>query len=173
MNLQWIIAHMADNAARIKEFVGGVSPEQARWKPDDDSWSILEVVCHLLDEEKLDFKVRLDIILHHPDRAWPPIDPVGWVSERNYNEQNPAESLQGFLSARAESLDWLRQLDEDSEPPDWDATYKTSWGTIRAGDMLAAWVAHDLLHLRQLVELHWAWTNFRLSSYNPRYAGKW
>ena len=39
--------------------------------------------------------------------------------------------------------------------------------------MLAAWVAHDLLHLRQLVELHYAWTAQQLQPYSVAYAGDW
>jgi hypothetical protein len=44
---------------------------------------------------------------------------------------------------------------------------------MRAGDMLAAWVAHDLLHMRQLVELHRTYTVTQLAPYDTRYAGEW
>ena len=46
----------------IQAVLAGVDAEQARWKPDADSWSILEVVCHLVDEEREDFRTRLDHI---------------------------------------------------------------------------------------------------------------
>ena len=42
--------------------------------------------------------------------------------------------------------------------PDWQKAEQAPFGPFHAGDMFAAWVAHDLLHTRQLVELHWAWT---------------
>ena len=57
--------------------------------------------------------------------------------------------------------------------PDWEATYDAPWGPIRAGDLFASWVAHDLLHMRQLVELHWAYTTAALAPYKPDYAGVW
>jgi len=38
---------------------------------------------------------------------------------------------------------------------------------------MAAWVAHDLLHLRQLVELHYAWTVAKAAPYSLQYAGEW
>jgi hypothetical protein len=47
------------------------------------------------------------------------------------------------------------------------------FGQISAGDMFASWVAHDLLHIRQLVELHWAYTTRQLQPYNVEYAGGW
>jgi hypothetical protein len=163
------IKELADNARRIRVLVENVSVKQARWKPDPDSWSILEVVNHLLDEEKLDFRVRLDITLRQSGEIWPAINPPLWVAERRYNEQNPGESLAGFLTAREDSLVWLRTL----EPPDWEASYETSWGSMRAGDLMASWVGHDLLHMRQLVELHWAYIMNAVRPYSALYAGDW
>jgi hypothetical protein len=169
MNLDYCVSQMADNVQRIRVLAEGVSDDQARWKPDPDSWSILEVVNHLLDEEREDFRVLLDLALHRPDRPRPRIDPGTWVTERRYNERDLEESLHGFLVARESSLAWLRELSS----PDWEAVYEAPFGPIRAGDVLASWVAHDLLHMRQLVELHWAYTTQSLQPYEVGYAGQW
>ena len=118
MDLNRFISQMADNAQRIRVFAEGVSDHQARWRPTPDSWSILEVINHLFDEEKRDFRVLLDVILHHPDSPMPKIDHKSWVTECNYNEQDPQESLQGFLAAREKSLVWLKGL----ASPNWEAT---------------------------------------------------
>lgn len=160
---------LLQNSERIRSLLQGVPTEQARWKPDPDSWSILEVVNHLLDEEREDFRVRLDIILHEPDRKMPPIDPEGWVMERRYNDRNLDESLKKFLSERQASLGWLEKIGE----PDWQASYQMPFGPIRAGDMFASWVAHDLLHLRQLVELHRAYMLELVAPFEVGYAGPW
>jgi hypothetical protein len=169
INFEPMTALMASNAERIRTLVQDVSGEQARWKPDADSWSILEVVKHLYDEEREDFRVRLDIILHRPDEAWPKIDPQGWVTARRYNEGDLATSLDGFLREREASLAWLQTV----AGADWEKTYMAAFGPIKAGDMFAAWVAHDLLHLRQLVELQWAYLDRKLTGYSTRYAGEW
>lgn len=170
MNIEQITATMQANAQRIAAWVGGVGAAQARWKPDAASWSILEVVNHVLDEEREDFRVRIDYTLHRPGEAWPPIDPGGWVTARRYNERELAESLAAFLAEREQSLAWLRGL----PAPSWDVTAIAPWGEpFAAGNLLAAWVAHDLLHLRQLVELHWAWTTPGLAPYTCEYAGEW
>ncbi|MDX1416284.1 MAG: DinB family protein [Candidatus Promineifilaceae bacterium] len=169
MNLQQLMNGMQQHARSINSLAGGVPDTQARWKPDPESWSILEVIHHLYDEETYDFRTRLDIILHRPEEQWPPIDPPGWVTERAYNEQDPAIVLAAFLTERGKSIQWLRTL----ESPDWMATCQAPWGPICAGDMLAAWAAHDLLHLRQLVELQWAYTGLIVKPYKTRYAGEW
>jgi hypothetical protein len=169
MNLDRFVSQMADQARTIQSLVTGISSEQARWKPAPDSWSLLEVINHLADEEEGDFRPRLDITLHRPDQPWTPIDPGGWVTERRYNERELDGSLDRFLRLRQDSVRWLRGL----ASPNWAASYEAPWGPIRAGDLFAAWVAHDLLHTRQLVELHWAYTLQQVSPYRVRYAGDW
>ena len=167
MDIEHFTSQMAQNAERIRALVRGVSDHQVRWKPDPVSWSILEVTNHLYDEEREDFRVHLDLILHRPDQPWPSIDPQGWVTERQYNERDIDESLNGFLSARQESLSWLRGL----TVVNWEAAYEAPFGPITAGDIFVSWVAHDLLHMRQLVELHWAYTVVRVEPYRVDYAG--
>ena len=51
MDLDYCIKLLAGDAQRVQALVEGVGEEQARCKPDPESWSILEVVCHLLDED--------------------------------------------------------------------------------------------------------------------------
>ena len=169
MDVPFLVQQLKDNPARIRSLVRNISEEQARYKPAPDSWSILEVINHLYDEERLDFRVRLDIILHHPEQDWPPIDPVGLVTERKYNQRDLNESLENFLRERAASLSWLDSLGE----VDWDTAYTRDGRTMRAGDMFASWVTHDHHHLRQLVELHRALTEQAVQPYDFGYAGDW
>jgi hypothetical protein len=107
MDFERLLQQMALNATRIEHLVTGVSPEQARWKPAPDSWSILEVINHLVDEEREDFRTRLRLLLFEPGAEWPRIDPVGWVTARAYNGRELEPSLQNYLAERRDSLAWL------------------------------------------------------------------
>ena len=169
MNLEYFTTQLANHAGTIRSLTLDISAEQSRWKPRPDAWSILEVVNHLYDEEREDFRVRLDTILHHPGQPFPPINPAGWVTERSYNQRDLAQSVQDFLNERQKSLAWLKGLGT----PAWQASVTAPFGQLSAGDMFAAWVAHDLLHLRQLVELHWAVTLQAAQPYRVNYAGEW
>lgn len=169
MDISFISRHMAHNAARIEALVEGVSSEDARWKPNPDEWSILEVVNHLYDEEREDFRVRLNIILHDPEEDWPPIDPEGWVKERKYNERDLTGSLGKFLSEREKSLEWLKSINN----PHWETVYTSPFGSMRAGDMLSSWLTHDHLHMRQLIELHRFLSETKVVPFNMDYAGNW
>jgi hypothetical protein len=170
MNLEIYLARMSASAQAIGDLLQSVNDEQARWKPDPDSWSMLEVINHLYDEEREDFRQRIDYFLHRPGEDAPPIHPQKWVKERRYNERELGESLARFQTEREASLKWLHGLPS----PNWDAEYRHPvFGVIRAGDLLGAWVAHDMLHIRQLNELHYAYLVRSIAPYKVEYAGEW
>lgn len=170
MNLGYFSTQMSNNAEAIRNLVHDVPQEQTRWKPAPESWSILEVINHLYDEEREDFRFRLDLLLHHPNQSWPSNDPERWVVERRYNQRDYGTSLRNFLNERKKSIAWLENLSE----PNWQGAYAhPAIGRITAADMLAAWLAHDLLHLRQLIELHWAYMVRQVTPYRVQYAGEW
>lgn len=153
----------------IRALLAGIDPEAARHKPQVKSWSILEVVCHLYDEEREDFREHLDFILHRQNEKWHAIDTEGWATERNYNEQDFADIQAKFFVEREKSFVWLNGLSN----PDWGKTYTTEYRTISAGEMFACWVAHDNLHIRQLVKLRRTRLEHMTRPYNLEYAGKW
>ena len=170
MNLDFYVERMSANRDVFASMLRGVSDEQARWRPAPEKWSLVEVVNHLHDEEREDFRTRLDIALHRPADSWPPIDPVGWVAARGYNERGLQESLQNFLRERDASLEWLRSL----EAPDWrQRTTHPRGHTLSAGDLLASWLAHDLLHVRQMTRLQWEYTAAVSAPHSTDYAGEW
>jgi hypothetical protein len=169
MDLQNARSQLKAQGQMVVALATGLTHEEARWKPNPVGWSILEVVNHLVDEEIYDFRAHLDHILHTPEQPWPKIDPQGWVTQRHYDQQNLDDTLLRFEAEREKSLSWLAGL----PAPDWDAAVTQSWGTLSAGDMLAAWLAHDLLHLRQLVDLRYKITKAANQPYQLDYAGKW
>ncbi len=170
MTIDRTIAHLEAQAAAIAALTRAVSDEQARWKPTPADWSLLEVINHLYDEERDDFRLRLDLTLHQPTADWPPIDPPGWAVARRYNERDFAQSVANFLAERQQSIAWLQSLAAaDLE----SAHVHPRFGAMRAGELLAAWVAHDCLHIRQLNELRYRWWAAQSAPYGVEYAGDW
>lgn len=170
MNLELYLTRFLANAEAIAGLVGGVSDSQARWKPSPDEWSILEVICHLYDEEREDFRTRVRLTLESPNADWLPIDPVGWVTQRGYNQREFGSSLEAFLRERRESLKWLSSLQD----PNWGSAHEhPRIGRMTAGEVLAAWRAHDHLHIRQLNQLHWQYLALDAPPLSLEYAGGW
>lgn len=169
MQFQALYQELQNSTAMIRALLAGLTPDAARTRPSPESWSILEVLCHLYDEEREDFREHLDFILYRQDAAWHMIDPEGWVTQRSYNEQSFAEMQEKFFAERDRSFVWLSGLQE----PDWAKAYTTEYRTISAGEMFACWVAHDNLHIRQLVEIRRALLEQISRPYSLEYAGDW
>ena len=162
-----IIQRLNYNSLIFDEIFSIISEEQARWKPAPEKWSMLEVVNHLCDEERYDFRARLDLTLHQPEKEWPPIDPTGWVTSHRYMEQDFNESGINFLAERAESINWLQSLKSRA----WNNVHNhPKIGPIKAGDLLASWLTHDFLHIRQLANLNVLYMEKLARPYSIKYA---
>ncbi len=169
MEFKTLDQELQNSTEMIRALLAGITQAQASVKPDEKTWSILEVTCHLYDEEREDFREHLDFILHRQNEVWHVIDTQGWVIQRKYNEQNFAEMQEKFFVEREKSFAWLNGL----RNPDWEKTYTTEYRTINAGEMFACWVAHDNLHIRQLVELRRRHIEMITQPYSLEYAGDW
>jgi hypothetical protein len=170
MKFTEIYQEMINSTEIIRALTANVTQEESQSKPTPETWSMLEVICHLYDEEREDFHEHLDFILYRQDKKkWQEINPPAWVISRKYNEQNFAEMQTKFLEERRKSLDWLIDLSHS----DWDITCATPFGPISAGDILASWAAHDNLHIRQLVELQRHQIEIASHPYRIAYAGDW
>lgn len=170
MDLSSCIARLRANGAALVALARQMDGEAARWSPAPDAWCVLEVVNHLADEEAEDFRTRLRLTLTEPEADWPPIDPQGWVKARDYASRRLGPSIERFRAERAASLGWLVALG----PVDWTAEHvHPAFGAMSAGNLMAAWVDHDLHHLRQLVDLQHRWWTRAAAPYDAGYAGDW
>ncbi len=153
----------------ITGLVGHIDDESARWRESPNRWSLVEIVAHLADEEREDFRTRTMLTLASPETTWPPIDPQGWITSRNYQEKSLATCLDDFRAERTASLQQLRSLND----PDWSSTHQHPLGPTTATFMLANWVAHDLHHIRQIVG--WRYHNLDQATDGLPlvYAGEW
>ncbi|MFQ5641260.1 MAG: DinB family protein, partial [bacterium] len=143
MNHASIIDRLEENIPVFESLLATIPEKQVHWKPAPEKWSILEVVNHLYDEEREDFRHRLRSVLENPNEAWPPIAPEAWVGERAYSKREYAPSVSNFLFERDESIKWLRGLSSH----EWQASYRhPQLGVMSAEMILANWLAHDYLH---------------------------
>lgn len=169
MKTEQIIQHLESNRLVFQSLLEGREPDEYNFRPDNSSWSILEILCHLLDEEREDFKTRIRNTLTTPLKQPPSIDPVGWVSSRNYAQQVYAERLESFLTERRVSVKWLKSLDK----PAWNNVYlHPTAGEMTAYSLLANWLAHDYHHIRQINRRMYEYLR-KKSNVSLAYAGEW
>lgn len=146
------IADVARRLARMPEILRLVTADlsDTDWRapPAPERWSPLEILCHLRDEEQEDFGARLRVVLAGGG-VFAPIRPAEWVTERRYRAEDPSQVRAEFERRRQGTLELVRSL----RPEQLKAVGKPASGAfeLNGEDVLAAWVAHDLLHLRQLL----------------------
>lgn len=170
MDANALIASLAHFADILPAVVGDLSREQATFRPGEGMWSIVEIVGHLVDTEVLDMRARLQHTLEDPTAPWTPIDPEGWAVQRRYQDDRLSDAVAKFVDERQMSVAWLREL----ESPDWArAREHPKFPMIRAGDLLSAWAAHDMLHLRQIAKRRFQMIERNAGIYSTGYAGEW
>ena len=168
--LSEVTAMLEASGRAIDALVSGVQPEVARRQPAPEKWSIHEVLGHLADEERNDFRMRIDYMLHRSGEAWPAIDPRRTVSEGNFNEKTLDALRTDFLLERQKSLAWLSGL----HGANWEAAYHhPQMGDFTAASLLCAWAAHDLLHLRQIERILFQHLGRATHPDRTDYAGEW
>ena len=130
----------------LDALLAGLDPAGARTRPATEEWSPVEILCHLRDEETEDFGARLRVIVDGAGE-FAPIDPERWAKERRYHEADLPDVIQALRVRRQASLDLLASVApetlEGSRP-------HKRLGSLSGQDILAAWVAHDRIHLAQL-----------------------
>jgi DinB superfamily len=132
--------------AVLEALLAGLDASDARTRPAPEEWSPVEILCHLRDEETEDFGARLRVIV---DGAgdFAPIDPERWAVERRYREANLPDELEALRARRQTSLDLLASVSPESLT---GSRPHKRLGRLSGQDILAAWVAHDRIHLAQL-----------------------
>lgn len=169
MNTQYIIGELKRNKTVFKSILENLEKEVYVWKPSPGKWSILEVLCHLYDEEREDFRARVKHTLTNPGLPLSPIDPVGWVSTRKYAEQDYDNALQRFLSERDNSIAWLNTL----TAPKWENAHNhPKFGPLTAEMFFTSWLAHDYLHIKQITKIKYDYFK-SIAGDKISYAGEW
>jgi hypothetical protein len=169
INIDEIIRQLTVDAEAMRALVQSIPDAQAQWKPNPDTWCMKEVMDHVYNEERLDFRLHLKEYLSNPPPPWGPHQEE-WVSTKDCRQ-----ALEGFLVERQASLVWLKGL----ASPNWEVKSTMYFGpaheevTLSAGDVLVSWVAHDYLHIRQMNELLFAWNEKQAAPYSVQYAGGW
>lgn len=169
MDINSKVIQLELNSKIIHNLLINTSAKDQIWKQSPAKWCLLEIISHLNDEEMYDFKPRLSKILKK-DHNWDPIDPQGWVDSRNYMKNDFNETLEKFIEERKKSIEWLKNLNVK----DWNVkAVHPKFGGFKASQMLSNWLAHDYLHIRQILNLKYQILRKDFNSDDLRYAGEW
>ena len=163
------IAELSRNQAVFKELLQGIPEDKYCWRWHKDKWNLLEIICHLYDEEREDFRARTKSVLENPKALLTPFNPNLWVKDRNYAQKDYNKMLAAFLDERQASIDWLNSLNN----PNWENAFiHPKKGPLSAAFFLSNWVVHDYLHIRQILNLEYKYVQEK-TGHMLDYAGNW
>lgn len=116
-----------------------------------DTWSPHNVVGHLIHCEETDWIPRARIILEHGESR--PFDPVDRIAHLTRFKNQPLDQmLNRFEQLRRQNLAALQNMNITAEQLDRRGTHP-ALGAVTLRQLLATWVAHDLNHIGQVVEV--------------------
>lgn len=120
------------------------------WRPDEESWSLTELVCHLRDVEREVHQERIEGVLENDTPFLPGIDADRWAPLRHYRSQDGPQALVDYLEARTATIQLL-----ESQPPEaWQRVGQHSFfGPTSLKELVNLAVQHDEVHRRQIDEL--------------------
>lgn len=124
-------------------------PESWTHQPEGEgTWTVFDVIAHLIHCERTDWMTRVHSILQHGETStFAPLDRAAG-SQLNQSKSLP-QLLDDFAHLRSENLDTLRKL--NLQPHDLDRRgIHPAFGPVTLSQLLSTWAAHDLTHLHQI-----------------------
>ncbi len=148
-----------EDARRFLERTPAVLRAQLEGLPDawldaregPDTFSVRDVLGHLVDGEDVDWIPRMEILLEHGEsRPFTPFDRFAF--RERFGTLGGGELLDAFAARRAASLARLDGF--GLAPADLSRTgTHPEFGRVTLGQLLATWVAHDFSHLSQIARV--------------------
>lgn len=114
----------------------------------ENTWTVFDVVGHLIYGEGTDWLPRAKIILQFGEsKPFDPFDRAGHIAESR--GKTLPQLLDDFARARAQTLSELRAMDLKPEQLQLRGRHP-SLGVVTLSQLLATWGVHDLTHLHQI-----------------------
>lgn len=140
---------MALTPALTRALLDGLSPAALAVR-DEEGWGPADVVAHLVAIEPPALVDRLRRILEEDTPAVPDVDEQANLEESGLRGQPLASLLDRFEAQRAETMTFLRAIDEAG----WQRRgVQSVVGEIAAEHVLHHFANHDLLHFEQICAL--------------------
>jgi uncharacterized damage-inducible protein DinB len=137
--------------ATLTLFLRGLPEEWTTSTEGPDTWSVCDIVGHLLHGEETDWIERTRIILEHGETR--PFDSFNRTAMfEKYQSFSLDQLLVAFERARAQNLATLREWQITPSKLTKKGLHR-ALGTVTLSQLLATWVVHDLNHIGQIVEV--------------------
>ena len=150
-NLTDAEASLAATPAMLSAWLTPLPDAWVRSNEGADTWSVFDVIGHLIHGERTDWLPRVRCIIDHGETK--PFEPFDRFAQFDATRGRALGSLlDEFASARADSLMRLRGLNLSAQDLDRRGRHP-ALGPVTLRQLLATWVAHDLDHVMQIARV--------------------
>jgi uncharacterized damage-inducible protein DinB len=112
------------------------------------TWSVYDIIGHLIHGEKTDWIPRADIILSEkPDKNFEPFDRLAQFEESK--GKSLTQLLDEFSIVRKKNIEYLRSKKLTSKNLE-EKGIHPAFGEVTLSQLLSTWVVHDLNHIAQI-----------------------
>ena len=145
-DLPHTIALLARTPATLDALLRGLPDALTRSNEGDSTWSVFDIVGHMIHSERANWMPRVTMILKAGEtQTFDAFDRAG----RGADDPSLEQLLDKFTRLRADNLTALRAL--NLQPADLDRRGRHPvFGGVTLSQLLATWAAHDLTHLHQI-----------------------
>ena len=146
--LQDIIALLERTPRALDAFLRDLPESLTHRNEGADTWSVFDVVGHLIHGERTDWIPRTQRLLEFgEEKPFSKFD--RFAQERESEGKTLPELLDIFTAERARSLDTLRGLKLTAADLERRGMHP-ALGVVTLSNLLSTWAAHDLTHLHQI-----------------------
>ena len=131
----------------LMQLVQNISPEWTSENEGGESWSVYDIIGHLIHGEQTDWMVRLNIILFKEDKRFEVFDRNAQFA--NSKGKSLGKLLEEFCLLRKENLQKIISLHITETDLDKKGIHP-EFGEVNAAQLISTWVVHDLNHIAQI-----------------------
>lgn len=132
----------------LSYLLDGISPDWTSNNEGGDTWSVYDVIGHLVHGEKTDWIARLKKVLAESgDKKFTPFD--RFAQFQSSKGKTLHQLLQEFTDLRKENMKTLRSLNITEKDMGKTGIHPT-FGEVALSQLLSTWTVHDLDHLSQI-----------------------
>ncbi|HZG16090.1 MAG TPA: DinB family protein [Candidatus Bathyarchaeia archaeon] len=135
----------------LENFLSGISESWLQCNEGEGTWTVSEVMDHLIEGEKHNWLPRLEfILLHGEGKPFPPFDRDSHLRERS--DRSIDQKLQEFKTIRSQNISKLQALIDPHIHLELTGTHP-AFGPVKIRELISTWVVHDLTHIAQIVRV--------------------
>ncbi|WP_101843623.1 DinB family protein [Halobacillus sp. Marseille-P3879] len=135
----------------LKNFITGLSVGWLQCNEGEGTWTIREVIAHLIEAEKYNWIPRISFILK--EEMTVPFPAFDRFSHLHLKRIEPIEyKLEEFASLRKDNLRRLEELVDTEAKLELKGSHP-AFGEVKVKELISTWAVHDLTHISQMVRV--------------------